>query len=87
MTTDKDPGKPFDIRSVIGGLFVLYGVVVTIAGLIDGDDAKKKAADIDVNLWAGLAMLALGLGFLLWMRLNPLEAPAVHEDDNRPPAH
>jgi hypothetical protein len=68
--------RPFDIRKVIGGLFVLYGVVVLIAGIVDGEDAKKQAAGIDINLWAGAAMLLLGAFFLIWMALNPLAAVA-----------
>jgi hypothetical protein len=63
--------KLFDIRQVIGGLFTLYGVLVTVAGIVDGDAARKKASGIDINLWAGLGMLALGLAMLLWMRLGP----------------
>jgi hypothetical protein len=64
--------RPFDIRRVIGALFVLYGVVVLVAGIVDGADAKKKAAGIDINLWSGSAMLLLGIFFLVWMWLNPL---------------
>ena len=65
----------FDIRRIIGGLFALYGVILFVAGLFDGADAKKQAADININVWTGLAMLALGLFFLGWMWLRPLEAP------------
>ena len=50
----------FDIRRIIGGLFVLYGVILFVAGLVDGADAKEQAADIDINVWTGLAMLAFG---------------------------
>ena len=69
--------RPFDIRRVIGGLFVLYGVVVLIAGIVDGADAKEQAAGIDINIWAGAAMLLLGVFFLVWMALNPLAAVAA----------
>ena len=52
----------FDLRRIIGGLFVLYGVVLTIVGLGDSDAEIEKAAGVHINLWAGLGMLALGLG-------------------------
>jgi len=65
----------FDIRRIIGGLFVLYGVILFVAGLVDGADAEEQAADIDINVWTGLAMAALGFFFLGWMWLRPLEAP------------
>ncbi|MEU6115775.1 hypothetical protein ABZ840_14775 [Streptomyces sp. NPDC047117] len=69
----------FDVRRIIGGLFVLYGVIVTIAGLTASDADLKKAQDININLWTGLGMLILGVVFLLWMKLRPAEAPAVEE--------
>ncbi|WP_030617337.1 hypothetical protein [Streptomyces sclerotialus] len=69
----------FDVRRIIGGLFVVYGVIVTIAGLTASDADLKKAQDININLWTGLGMLVLGLLFLLWMKLRPAEAPAPEE--------
>ncbi|MGH4029809.1 hypothetical protein ACQB60_12820 [Actinomycetota bacterium Odt1-20B] len=66
----------FDIRRIIGGLFVVYGVIVTIAGITASDADLKKAEDININLWTGLAMLALGLFFLVWLKLRPIAPPA-----------
>ena len=66
----------FDIRRIIGGLFAVYGVIVTIAGITASDADLKKAEGININLWTGLGMLALGLFFLAWMKLRPGEAPA-----------
>lgn len=65
----------FDIRRIIGGLFVLYGVIVTIVGLTDGDAAIDKAQGININLWTGLGMLLLGLFFLAWLKLRPAAPP------------
>ncbi|MEH0578162.1 MULTISPECIES: hypothetical protein [Streptomyces] len=61
----------FDLRRIIGGLFVVYGVIVTIAGLTDGDAEIDKAQGININLWTGLGMLALGVFFLAWLKLRP----------------
>ncbi|WP_329218076.1 hypothetical protein OG352_17785 [Streptomyces sp. NBC_01485] len=61
----------FDLRRIIGGLFVVYGVIVTIAGITDGDAEIDKAQGININLWTGLGMLALGLFFLTWLKLRP----------------
>ena len=80
----------FDVRRVIGGLFVVYGVIVTVIGLFDNQAEIDKAQGVRINLWMGLGMLALGLLMLLWLRLNPPKAldPAdLTEDDDRPPAH
>jgi len=65
----------FDIRRIIGGLFVIYGVIVTITGLTDGDAAIDKAQGVNINLWTGLGMLALGLFFLIWLKLRPAAPP------------
>ncbi|MFF9901490.1 hypothetical protein [Streptomyces longispororuber] len=65
----------FDIRRIIGGLFVVYGVIVTIAGITASDADLDKAEGININLWTGLGMLALGLFFLTWLRLRPAVPP------------
>jgi hypothetical protein len=65
----------FDIRRIIGGLFVIYGVIVTITGLTDDDAAIDKAEDVNINLWTGLGMLLLGLFFLAWLKLRPTAPP------------
>ncbi|MEU8705956.1 hypothetical protein [Streptomyces sp. NPDC048565] len=65
----------FDIRRIIGGLFVVYGVIVTIAGISPSDADLKKAEGVYINLWTGLAMLVLGLFFLIWMKLRPTQVP------------
>jgi hypothetical protein len=62
----------FDLRRIIGGLFVLYGIVLTITGLGDSDAEIAKAAGVHINLIAGLGMLALGAFFLAWGFLRPL---------------
>ena len=71
----------FDLRMVIGGLLALYGVVLTVLGLVAGDDARAKAAGININLWAGLAILAGGAVFLAWARLRPLRPEDLEHDD------
>ncbi|MGW1544948.1 hypothetical protein ACWCPM_32810 [Streptomyces sp. NPDC002309] len=65
----------FDIRRIIGGLFVLYGVIVTITGLTDDEAALAKAEGVNINLWTGLGMLLLGLFFLTWLKLRPTAPP------------
>jgi hypothetical protein len=77
----------FDVRRVIGGLFVVYGVIVTLLGAFDSRAEIEKAQGVRINLWMGLGMLALGLLMLLWLRLNPTKAPdpAAHEEAGRRP--
>ena len=63
--------KLFDIRLLIGGLFVVYGVMLTIASFVVGPAQIAKAAGINMNRWLGIGMLIVGLLFLLWRRLSP----------------
>jgi len=65
----------FDVRRIIGGLFVIYGAIVLIMGITDGKAAIAKAQGVNINLWTGIGMLVLGLLFLLWMFLRPSKAP------------
>jgi xanthine/uracil/vitamin C permease (AzgA family) len=63
--------KLFDLRSFIGSLFVIFGVLVTIAGIAASPATIDKAAGINLGLWVGLIMLAMGLLFLAWVLLKP----------------
>lgn len=91
-TEARRKARLFDVRLVIGGLFVIYGVIVTLLGIFDSPEEIDKAQGVRINLWMGLAMLALGLLMLLWLRLNPpsgeeLEpeaAPEPPSDEKRP---
>lgn len=69
----------FDLRRIIGGLFVLYGIIVTIAGINPSDSSLDKSEGININLWTGLGMLLLGIFFLLWLRLRPTPPPVPEE--------
>jgi hypothetical protein len=71
----------FDLRMVIGGLLALYGVVLTVMGVFASDQAKAKAAGVNINLWAGVVILAGGAVFLAWARLRPLRAEDLKKSD------
>ncbi|WP_170223407.1 hypothetical protein [Nonomuraea turkmeniaca] len=49
-----------DIRMVIGGLFLIYGVILIIAGVLGSA----------VNLWTGLVMAVFGGTFVVWARVR-----------------
>ena len=74
----------FDIRRIIGGLFLVYGVTLTIVGIVGSDEVKNKAAGINVNLWTGLAMLVVGGLMIFWALARPVapEPEATREEDS-----
>ena len=71
----------FDVRRFIGALFVIYGVILTVLGIGASDADLDKAAGVNVNLWTGLAMLAVGALFLLWAFTRPLSDELEEGDE------
>lgn len=69
----------FDLRYLIGGLFTVYGIIITIVGLVDSQEEIDRAAGVRINLWMGLGMLVLGVFFLVWARWRPLQVGHVEE--------
>ncbi|HEX6026831.1 MAG TPA: hypothetical protein VFZ00_32840 [Solirubrobacter sp.] len=59
----------FDLRRIIGGLFVCWGVLLVILGLVGMGNVDNSE---NINLFAGIGMLALGICFLLWAFTRPL---------------
>lgn len=62
----------FDLRRIIAGLFLIYGVILTIAGIFDSQAEVARAAGLRINLLAGIGMLVVGALFLAWALLRPL---------------
>jgi len=69
----------FDIRRLIGGLFLIYGVILTVLGLGESDASIAKSADINVNLYAGIGMLIMSACFIAWALWRPLGAEEESE--------
>jgi hypothetical protein len=62
----------FDIRRIVGGLFVLYGIVLVALGLFGAHHIKVKASGININLWTGLAMLVAAALMIGWALARPV---------------
>ena len=65
--------RAMDIRTVIGVLIDLYGIILTITGLVKGSDAHA-------DLVSGMCLLVAGAVFLVWVRLRPVKVPEVAEE-------
>ena len=86
-STGKKTAGAFDIRVIIAMLIGLYGVVLVVTGLFATSDADLEKADgININLWAGLGMVAVAAAFLIWSRVRPIVV-AVHDDEEEQPRH
>ena len=70
----------FDLRLPIGLLFVVFGVILAIDGLV----AHRLVLDINVNLWWGVVMIVFGAG-MLGLAARAKNAPPVRSaPDDRP---
>jgi hypothetical protein len=73
----------FDLRSVIGLLFVVYGLVLTILGIIgESPEDLAKSGGLALNLWTGLAMLIIGIAFYVWAFTKPPLPPDQDHSDH-----
>jgi hypothetical protein len=85
--TDKNAARNLlDLRRIIGGLLLLYGVILTIVGIVASDEQKTKAAGENVNLWTGLGLLVFGGLFIAWSLLSPFEELDQFDDEASEPA-
>ena len=88
QASEKQTAGALDIRNIIGGLLGVYGVILVLMGLF-GDKELEKTGDVNANLWAGLALVAVSAVFLTWARLKPIVVPdhVQAAEDDRPPGH
>ncbi|AZA13808.1 cell wall anchor protein [Corynebacterium choanae] len=63
----------FDIRNIIGALLGLYGILLLGTWMfidpVDTRDSMKHEID---NLWVGLVLLGVAIGFFVWTKLAPI---------------
>jgi NADH:ubiquinone oxidoreductase subunit 4 (subunit M) len=75
----------FDIRRIIGGLFLLYGITLTVLGLDASDADLRRAHGVNVNLLVGIVLLVMSACFIAWALWRPLgrelERAAAESDD------
>ncbi|MEU8224258.1 hypothetical protein [Kribbella sp. NPDC048915] len=81
-TAPKKKAGAFDIRVVIAALIGIYGLVLTILGIVEKQPEIDKAAGININLWGGIAMLVFAALFVAWARLRPIVVPTGSTDSD-----
>ncbi|MGO3289844.1 MULTISPECIES: hypothetical protein [unclassified Brachybacterium] len=72
----------FDIRNFIGSLLGLFGLVLLGMGLFAFTPVEvAKTGGLNANLWAGLAMLIVGILFIAWTKLDPIRMVVRENED------
>lgn len=70
----------FDVRTIIGLLLGIYGVVLTVTGLVGTSEQElAKAGNVNLNLWTGIALVVASAVFSAWVRLRPVRVPTDEE--------
>ena len=87
-TSRKKTAGAVDVRTIIGSLLGIYGVVLLLMGLL-GDPETDKTGGPNANLWAGLALLAVAVFFLVWWKARPIVVaePEDHSEIGAKPTH
>src|SRR3954454_16456481 len=62
----------FDVRSIIGALMFLYGVILLLASFATSDADKAKADGVNANLWVGLVLMVFGVLMVVWAVTRPI---------------
>jgi hypothetical protein len=86
--TNKALVRLFDIRTIVGALLAIYGVLLTVAGFVPAvlpAHHDKAAADnrvdlyigADANWWVGLALIGIAAVFFTWAFLHPVPVEEV----------
>jgi NADH:ubiquinone oxidoreductase subunit 4 (subunit M) len=89
MAQDQDPDEDrelraatlFDIRRIIGGLFLLYGITLTVLGFGASDEDLQRAEGVNVNLLVGVTMLVMAALFIAWALWRPLGRELAKQSD------
>jgi NADH:ubiquinone oxidoreductase subunit 4 (subunit M) len=71
----------FDIRRIIGGLFLLYGITLTVLGFGAADEDLQRAEGVNVNLLVGITMLVTAALFIAWALRRPLGRELAKQSD------
>jgi hypothetical protein len=78
MAQTKHAAGILDIRNIIGGLLLTYGMILLLMGIF-GDRALDKTGDVNANLYAGIALLVVGGVLVSWALARPVEVPVAVE--------
>ncbi|UZD61292.1 hypothetical protein [Brevibacterium sp. JSBI002] len=63
----------FDVRNFIGALLAIFGVILTIAGIVGfTPDEAERTGGVDANLWTGIGLIIAAAIFLIWAKLRPI---------------
>ena len=66
-----------DLRRILGGIFALYGIIVTIVGVANPSADVAQTGGIAINVWTGIVMIVVAVVFFAWDRMRPVPAEDI----------
>jgi|GEM_PF-1705654 len=73
--------RMLDLRIYISAMFLIFGTTVTAMGISPSQAQLERAAGVNINLWAGLAMLGLSLVMGVWAYVSPPKLPEANSSN------
>jgi multisubunit Na+/H+ antiporter MnhG subunit len=68
-----------DIRLPIGLMFTLFGLLLTVYGLVGDKSIYKRSLGLNVNLWWGVVLLIFGVVMLVLGRRGAATAEPAED--------
>lgn len=54
-----------DLRFPIGLLFLIFGMILTVFGIVSDNSIYERSFSININFWWGIALVIFGSVFLI----------------------
>lgn len=70
-----------DLRLPLGLMFVIFGLMLTVYGLVSNRAIYARSLGINVNLWWGLVLLIFGA--VMFAMARPMNARNDSKDDTK----
>lgn len=70
-----------DLRLPIGGLFTIFGMVLTVYGAVSGPNVYAPSLGINVNLYWGIVMLVFGVLMAVFGAAAQRRIPPMSENE------
>lgn len=64
-----------DLRLPLGLMFAIFGVMLTVYGIVSDRAIYARSLGIDVNLWWGIVLLIFGIAMLALARASARKRP------------
>ncbi|TWP35304.1 hypothetical protein [Leekyejoonella antrihumi] len=63
----------FDVRNIIAALLGIYGIVLTVMGIVHHSGQQIAKSDgLNLNLWTGIGLIIVSIIMAVWAWTRPI---------------